>query len=275
MFLLTDGEVCNIDQCVSLARENNGGNRVFTLGIGARADSGLVHGLADASGGDSAYVMDERISETVIPQLKASMTSMNGTNVETHDQLQSTRHAQIRHHSQSNYMVKSNKEFNGDEIVLISGRGKENVGMCVTTTKTGPEQCDSLSDAFKTLFSYELIQELTRCYQNARDGNQRNEPKAKVIELSKSSGVLSMFTSFVRFSERQTPRSSPRHQPTRRTQSTQSSVYGVTNQLFVKTLTGKHLTICGCAAVNDIKERIQDQEGIPPDQARLICREAA
>ena len=264
---------------------------MFTLGIGARADSGLVHGLADASGGDSAYVMDERISETVIPQLKASMTSMNGTNVETHDQLQSTRHAQIRHHSQSNYMVKSNKEFNGDEIVFISGRGKKNVGMCeivfisgrgkknvgmcVTTTKTGPEQCDSLSDAFKDLFSYELIQELTRCYQNARDGNQRNEPKAKVIELSKSSGVLSMFTSFVRFSERQTPRSSPRHQPTRRTQSTQSSVYGVTNQLFVKTLTGKHLTICGCAAVNDIKERIQDQEGIPPDQARLICREAA
>ena len=279
VFLLTDGEVYDTDQCVRLARENNGGNRVFTLGIGAGADSGLVHGVADASGGDSAYVMDERISETVIPQLKASMTGMifmNGTvHIETHDQLESTRPVQIRHHSQSNYIVKSNKEFNGDEIVLISGRGNENVELCVTTTKTGTEQCDSVSDAFKALFSYELIQELTRCYQNARDGNQRNELKAKVIELSKASGVLSMFTSFVGFSERQTPRSSPRHQPTRCTQSTQSSGYGGTDQLFVKTLTGKHLTICGCATVKDIKERIQDKEGIPPDHARLICREAA
>ena len=264
VFLLTDGEVHNTDQCVRLARENSGDNRVFTLGIGAGADSGIVHGLADASGGDSAYVMDERISETVIPQLRASMGGalvMNGTvHIETHDQLESTRPVQIRPHSQSNYMVKSNKEFNGDEIVFISGKGKENVELCVTTTKTGPEQCESVSDAFKALFSYELIQRLTRLYEFARDENQKNELKAKVIELSKSSGVLSKFTSFVGYSETRTPR--PRY-----AQSAQSC--GPVG-LIVKTLTGKHLTIQNCTTVRDIKERIQDKEGIPPDQVRLI-----
>ena len=83
---------------------------------------------------------------------------------------------------------------------------KKNVEVCVTTTNADPEQCDSVSDAFKALFSHELIQELTHGYQSAREGN---ELKAKVIELSKSSGVLSMFTSFVGFSERQTPRRQP------------------------------------------------------------------
>ena len=257
VFLLTDGEVHNTDQCVRLVRENNSDNRVFTLGIGVGADSGLIHGLADASGGDSAYVMDERISETVIPQLRSStggIVVMNGTvHIESHDQLESTRPVQIRPHSQNNYMIKSNKEFSGDEIVLISGRGDDNVEICVTTMKTGPEQCESVSDAFKALFSYELIQKLTHRYQSERDEHQRNELKAKVIELSKSSGVLSMFTSFVGFSEKRT------------------SSWGCQRDITVKTLTGKCLSINGCTSVRQLRERIQECEGIAADQMRLVA----
>ena len=257
VFLLTDGEVYNTDECVRLARENNGNNRVFTLGIGAGADSGLVHGLADASGGDSAYVMDQRISETVIPQLQSSMAGvvvMNGTvHIESHDQLESTGPVQIRPHTQSNYMIKSNKEFSGDENVLISGRGDDHVEICVTSMKTGPEQCDSVSDALKALFSYELIQKLTHRYQHERDRQKKDELKAKVIELSKSSGVLSPFTSFVGYSER-------------RAQS-----WGVGLDITVKTLAGKCLSISGCTSVRELRERIQDCEGIPADQMRLVA----
>ena len=257
VFLLTDGEVYNTDACVRLARENNGNNRVFTLGIGAGADSGLVHGLADASGGDSAYVMDQRISETVIPQLQSSMAGvvvMNGTvHIESHDQLESTGPVQIRPHTQSNYMIKSNKEFSGDENVLISGRGDDHVEICVTSMKTGPEQCDSVSDALKALFSYELIQKLTHRYQHERDRQKKDELKAKVIELSKSSGVLSPFTSFVGYSER-------------RAQS-----WGVGLDITVKTLTGKCLSISGCTSVRELRERIQDCEGISADQMRLVA----
>ena len=75
LFLLTDGEVDNSDQVISLIESNNHRARVFSLGIGNSCSTYLVNGCASAGKGKSEYVSDLKgISEKVISLMESAFT---------------------------------------------------------------------------------------------------------------------------------------------------------------------------------------------------------
>lgn len=86
IFILTDGEVLDVESVLSLILNNSKENWCFTLGIGRGCDAGLVEGMAQASGGKCDFVQEgDSISEKMIPQMLASLQA-SLTSVEIHIQ---------------------------------------------------------------------------------------------------------------------------------------------------------------------------------------------
>ena len=70
VFLMTDGEVSNTEECIELVRRNAEKNRLFTLGIGPQASPHLLNGMARAGNGTAIFAtIGENLSKKVIKQL--------------------------------------------------------------------------------------------------------------------------------------------------------------------------------------------------------------
>ena len=70
VFVLTDGEVSNVDSVMSLVKQNNAKSRCFALGIGAAASRHLVKGLARSGNGTALFAGDN--GEDLRPKVHGS-----------------------------------------------------------------------------------------------------------------------------------------------------------------------------------------------------------
>lgn len=74
LFVLTDGEVDNTEECIATVRRNAHTTRVFTFGIGTDASQQLVEGLAKAGEGKFEIIKNnDTMEEQVMRQLNRAL----------------------------------------------------------------------------------------------------------------------------------------------------------------------------------------------------------
>ncbi|VDL99069.1 unnamed protein product [Schistocephalus solidus] len=74
IIFLTDGDITNQTQVISLVRRNAKTTRMFAIGLGDGASTSLVTGVARAGGGKSAFVRnDERLQPVVLHILQLAL----------------------------------------------------------------------------------------------------------------------------------------------------------------------------------------------------------
>ncbi|XP_069107148.1 von Willebrand factor A domain-containing protein 5A-like isoform X2 [Argopecten irradians] len=74
VFLLTDGDVSNTNQVITLARRNAANTRIFTFGIGEGASTSLVRNVAKVTNGLATFVTDkEKLQNKVMTVLNHAM----------------------------------------------------------------------------------------------------------------------------------------------------------------------------------------------------------
>ncbi|XP_069106657.1 von Willebrand factor A domain-containing protein 5A-like isoform X2 [Argopecten irradians] len=74
VFLLTDGDVSNTNQVITLARKNATNTRIFTFGIGEGASTSLVRNVAKVTNGLATFVTDkEKLQNKVMTVLNHAM----------------------------------------------------------------------------------------------------------------------------------------------------------------------------------------------------------
>lgn len=213
IFILTDGEVFDVECVLSLISSNSKENRCFTLGIGRGCDAGLVEGMALASGGMCDFVQEgDSISEKVIPQMLSSLQA-SLSSVEIHIQGESNNDFMVSPFPIPNvnptgasivFLRKKKNELNCssfDSGVLVSGEyANETVEFLIEKVELlhkydedefGCSQGRNISDAILPLFAFNILKSVER----KKDVSESE--KAMAIDISISSGVLCKFTGFI------------------------------------------------------------------------------
>ena len=200
IFVLTDGFVANLGEILALVNDYRRDNRIFTLGIGSGADPGIVEGLADHTGGLSAFVSDgDNFGNKVIPELETSMKSglcNVSIHIEGHETVESSISPMPGLFSgvATNLVLKSDKIFTGQEAVLVTGDIEQvrDVEFSITNSTCLGEH---FARALESLFAYSRISKL----ELLLNGHERYNRKLRqeLVSLSIASGILSQETSFV------------------------------------------------------------------------------
>ena len=286
LILLTDGAVSNPSDIIEYVRKNGDFQRVFSIGIGTGYSEELVNGVAEAGNGIAVGVTDSvKLSETVIGLIENTFSSA----------------VQVRHMKLSNCTAQYQIPHQDGRLYLYTANNS-NITFSALLTEIHDlskpieltyevEDMEGVTTVHRVAYDTEGIVEsnvIHKIVANRLSNVLRNNPKRKsvykpdrserddLLEIGLTNQILNQCTAFLAICEKCVNPFDPSNQKTIDIPSIYNNA-AVKNQELtflanVKTITGKHLSyeMSFTETIEDLKDRIYDTEGIPPDQQRMI-----
>ncbi|XP_038129077.1 von Willebrand factor A domain-containing protein 5A-like isoform X1 [Cyprinodon tularosa] len=204
LFVFTDGEVGNTKAVIDLVKKNSGSHRCFSFGIGEGASSALINGMAKEGGGHAQFITGtDRMQPKVMQSLRFALQPAVEDVSVSWDLPKGV--------SATTLSPPIKAIFQGQRSLIyaqLTGQSSEATEGSVTVkyTLAGHPFQNQLHFDLKPaedsgltvhrLASRTVIRSL-ESEQRTQGGQQDEEVKKKVVELSVQSGVSSSLTAFI------------------------------------------------------------------------------